>query len=275
MERKSRPAERSIALVTGAAQGIGRGIAQSLAETSYRVMLADIEDALLEEATAGLKARGYDAVALHLEVGSQRDWESAIGALNAKWGGLDVLVNCAGISPRGTVESTSEAALGANAFDQPEGAMAGDQGCAAVFAGTAGDDREHRLDAGDAADARTLLVYCEQGGPVGTDAAGGGRVHERVDHVQHDRTGVGRHAERAIDPGEIRPAGLSRGDSQPHDAGGNRRGRRVPGLTALEAAKINGVILYMDGGLQIADDAGMVYLPDRVRPPYEQRIEES
>ena len=34
------------------------------------------------------------------------------------------------------------------------------------------------------------------------------------------------------------------------------------------------MILYMDSGLQIADDAGMVYLPDRVSPPYEQRIDE-
>jgi 3-oxoacyl-[acyl-carrier protein] reductase len=38
--------------------------------------------------------------------------------------------------------------------------------------------------------------------------------------------------------------------------------------------KINGVFRYIDGGLQVADDAGMVYLPDRVRPPYEQRLDE-
>ena len=41
---------------------------------------------------------------------ASRDWASAMAVAElAKWGGLDLLVNCAGISPRGTVESTSEA----------------------------------------------------------------------------------------------------------------------------------------------------------------------
>ena len=37
------------------------------------------------------------------------DWDRALADLIARWGGLDLLVNCAGISPRGTVESTDEA----------------------------------------------------------------------------------------------------------------------------------------------------------------------
>ena len=55
------------------------------------------------------------------------------------------------------------------------------------------------------------------------------------------------------------------GHPQPHDPRGNRRGGRLPGVAA--GRKINGVILYLDAGLHIADDAGMVYLPDRSRPP--------
>ncbi len=51
-------------------------------------------------------------------------------------------------------------------------------------------------------------------------------------------------------------------------------GAAVVYLASADGRKINGVILYLDAGLQIADDAGMVYLPDRSRPPYEQRIEE-
>ncbi len=103
------PAQRSIALVTGAAQGIGRGIARSLAQAAYRVMLADIDDDLLALGTAELQAAGFDVVSHHLDVASGHDWASAIAVVSSKWGGLDVLVNCAGISPRGTVESTSEA----------------------------------------------------------------------------------------------------------------------------------------------------------------------
>ncbi len=51
-------------------------------------------------------------------------------------------------------------------------------------------------------------------------------------------------------------------------------GAAVVYLASRPARKINGVILYLDAGLQIADDAGMVYLPDRIRPPFEQRIAE-
>ncbi len=98
---------------------------------------------------------------------------------------------------------------------------------------------------------------------------------ERVwDHVQHDRAWLGRHAQRAIDPGEVRPhrtfpAGI-RNLTTPEEIGA-----AVVFLASRLGRKINGVIVYMDGGLQIADDAGMVYLPDRIRPPYEQRIDES
>ena len=51
-------------------------------------------------------------------------------------------------------------------------------------------------------------------------------------------------------------------------------GAAVVYLASAPARRINGVILYLDSGLQIADDAGMVYLPDRVRPPFEQRNQE-
>ena len=40
---------------------------------------------------------------------SAGDWDRVMAALVARWGGLDLLVNCAGISPRGTVETTDEA----------------------------------------------------------------------------------------------------------------------------------------------------------------------
>jgi NAD(P)-dependent dehydrogenase (short-subunit alcohol dehydrogenase family) len=52
-------------------------------------------------------------------------------------------------------------------------------------------------------------------------------------------------------------------------------GASVVYFASSAGRKINGVILYLDAGLSIADDSGMVYLPDRIRPPYEQRIEEA
>ena len=52
--------DRTIALVTGAAQGIGLGIARSLAMASYKVVLADIEDELLRQSAAGLRGEGFE-----------------------------------------------------------------------------------------------------------------------------------------------------------------------------------------------------------------------
>src|SRR5256885_17213855 len=109
MDRLSEPAERTIALVTGAAQGIGLGIARCLAMASYKVMLADIEDVLLQQSVAELSGNGFAVLGQHLDVTQATDWGKAVGALASRWGGVDVLVNCAGISPRGTVESTGEA----------------------------------------------------------------------------------------------------------------------------------------------------------------------
>ena len=65
------------------------------------------------------------------------------------------------------------------------------------------------------------------------------------------------------------PAGI-RNLTTPEDIGAT-----VVFLASTPGRKINGDILYLDSGLHVADDAGMVHLPDRVRPPFEQRIDES
>ena len=210
MERASHPAERSIALVTGAAQGIGRGIAESLAEASYKVVLADIDEELLEKATAELLARGFAVVAQRLDVASDLDWSSAISSVSAKWGGLDLLVNCAGISPRGTVESTSDALWDQTLSINLKGPWLGIKAALPFL-------RERRgtiVNIGSTRATRPmpgLFSYIvSKAGLVGTDATGGSRISERVDHLQHDRSGLGGHAQRAIDPGEISAARIFR-----------------------------------------------------------------
>ena len=65
------------------------------------------------------------------------------------------------------------------------------------------------------------------------------------------------------------PAGI-RNLTTPEDIGA-----AVVFLTSKTGHKINGDILYVDAGLHVVDDAGMVHLPERVRPPFEQRLEES
>ncbi len=79
--------------------------------------------------------------------------------------------------------------------------------------------------------------------------------------MQHDRAGwVDTPNERLIQARFGRPdfpAGISN-LTTPEEIGAS-----VVHLASVNGRKINGVILYLDAGLQIADDAGMVYLPDR------------
>ncbi len=96
-----------VALVSGAASGIGAATARLLAGEGARVMLADID----ASAAAAIAAEiGPAAASVALDVRAQPSWDAASAATVAAFGAWDVLVNCAGILRRGTVEDTSLAA---------------------------------------------------------------------------------------------------------------------------------------------------------------------
>ncbi len=93
-----------VALVTGAARGIGAGIARLFCEEGAAVLLTDIMDS--GEATAGaLRADGYRAEFLHQDVREEADWTAAIARAVEAFGGLDILVNNAGIFVTGDIET--------------------------------------------------------------------------------------------------------------------------------------------------------------------------
>ncbi|HEY6747463.1 MAG TPA: SDR family oxidoreductase [Mycobacteriales bacterium] len=79
------------ALVTGAAQGLGEGMAHALAAAGATVVVADLQDDLGAKVAESLPGDGHAYV--HLDVTDDANWESAVGGLD----GLDILVNNAGI----------------------------------------------------------------------------------------------------------------------------------------------------------------------------------
>jgi 3alpha(or 20beta)-hydroxysteroid dehydrogenase len=86
--------EGKVALVTGAAQGIGEAIARRFAREGARVVVADILDAPGRKLASEL---GDAARYAHLDVTRPEQWSAAVEPLRGELGGIDVLVNNAGI----------------------------------------------------------------------------------------------------------------------------------------------------------------------------------
>lgn len=87
-----------VALVTGAASGIGQATAVLLAEEGARVLVADIDEARMAETVARITRAGGVASARPLDVMSESAWDAAIDDVTKRWGPLHVLVNSAGIA---------------------------------------------------------------------------------------------------------------------------------------------------------------------------------
>ncbi|HKQ94016.1 MAG TPA: SDR family NAD(P)-dependent oxidoreductase [Aestuariivirgaceae bacterium] len=97
-----------VAVVTGAARGIGLAAAEVLAASGASVMACDIDGALQEEETARLAARGLDVRARQTDVADAGSVQSLIESVTAAWGRLDILVNNAAISDDTPIEDLTE-----------------------------------------------------------------------------------------------------------------------------------------------------------------------
>jgi NAD(P)-dependent dehydrogenase (short-subunit alcohol dehydrogenase family) len=258
----------SVALVTGAAQGIGLGIAEALSMAGMSVALADIDGDGARSAAERLRGEGRDAHALDLDVTRAGDWSRGLAEADRRWGRLDLLVNNAGISPRGTIESTDEALWDRTLAINLKGPWLGiktalpwlKQSRGAIV--NVGSTRATRpmpglfsyvtskagllgLTRQVAAECLPLGVSCNMVAPGWVDTPG-----ERIIQAAQGRPDF--------------PAGVQ------HLTTSEDVGDAVVFLASAAGRKVNGVILYLDSGLHVADDAGMVYLPEQIRLRYHQ-----
>jgi NAD(P)-dependent dehydrogenase (short-subunit alcohol dehydrogenase family) len=92
------------ALVTGGAGYVGAGICLGLAKDGRSVGVADIDGGRAEEVARDLRARGFSAVGIALDVTDEVSTLNAVERVRSEWGALDTLVNAAGIYRPGRIE---------------------------------------------------------------------------------------------------------------------------------------------------------------------------
>lgn len=108
-----------VALITGAAQGFGKILAEELAKRGAKLVLADIKEQALNDNIATLKQQGYQVVGLSGDVSDQNHCQQLAELAKSEFGQIDIAVNNAGIAPKFsplhlTNESTLDTQLNVN-----------------------------------------------------------------------------------------------------------------------------------------------------------------
>lgn len=96
-----------VAIVSGAANGIGKATAQLLAKEGAKVVIGDLKEEDGQKAVTEIKNAGGEAAFVKLNVTDEAAWKAAIEQTLKLYGRLDIAVNNAGIAYSGSVESTS------------------------------------------------------------------------------------------------------------------------------------------------------------------------
>jgi NAD(P)-dependent dehydrogenase (short-subunit alcohol dehydrogenase family) len=104
MDQMTKQLQGKIAIVTGASNGIGRGIAETFAAEGAKTVLVARRKELLDEVAAGIKARGGEAMPSPADLTKEDDVAALFAMAIKTYGRLDVLVNNAGISTHKNTE---------------------------------------------------------------------------------------------------------------------------------------------------------------------------
>ncbi|HEY2105639.1 MAG TPA: SDR family NAD(P)-dependent oxidoreductase [Candidatus Binataceae bacterium] len=99
-----------VALITGASRGIGRAIAQALAQEGVRVSMCSRTADSLEQSATELRAGGHEIFSMPADVTDPAQAAAWVRATADHWGGIDILVNNAGGAVVGTLAQLSDSA---------------------------------------------------------------------------------------------------------------------------------------------------------------------
>ena len=241
-----------VALVSGAASGMGAATARLFArEGAKAVVVADILDKEGEAVVADIKKAGGTASYLHLDVTSEAEWKSVVDKTVAAHGGLDVLVNNAGISG-----SAEQDLYDTNAWNRLMGINA-----TGVFLGMKyGIAAMKKRGKGSVINLSSISGIVGQGYiHVGYNASKGAvRLITKAAAAQHGRNNI---RVNSVHPGLMPPMRTSGRTADPVvrakmlEGVPLRRAGRVEEvanavlfLASDEASYITGVELYVDGG---------------------------
>ncbi len=88
-----------VALITGSSKGIGRAIAERMAEQGARVVISSRKQEACDDVAAGIRAAGGQAIAVACNIGRKNELEALVGRTLAEWGQIDALVCNAAVNP--------------------------------------------------------------------------------------------------------------------------------------------------------------------------------
>ncbi|MGI5347290.1 SDR family NAD(P)-dependent oxidoreductase [Streptomyces sp. CA-250714] len=241
-----------VALITGAAGGMGRATAETFAREGATVVLADIDDSLGTAAVEEIQAAGGQAQYLHLDVTDETSWVAAINGVLDTFGRLDVLANNAGISGTFASDLTSTAYFDQLMLVNAKGVFLGIKHGAAAMARSGGGSIVNLSSI--SASIGQLGVHLGYG--ASKAAVKAMTTTASVHHAEH---GV---RVNAVAPGMLPPMRTSRGSADPV-----WRAKQIDGVPMKRAGEVHevadavlffasdessyvtGVELLVDGGL--------------------------